>query len=341
MSNIYRILVLLYLELFLFTDGATLDNAQISEAKRQSFYDYNNIDYSNQNKGTLEETQSFLYSSIQTLKDELKQLKYSVYDSTQSLIDSKLLKLKDELYRAQSSINEPTRDFLESKMTLLNDQLTRVKDSVKVYTQDLLDSKVEQLKEEMDRLIPNVFKQLNSFSRKMISFSTPQTHPVLTVVDSDFFNVQRNLACQNPSKYGFMQRVDGRNAYALTDLTLNWNEAMNFCQTYGARLPVVRNSTDLNILKDFLGGYISISSINGSSNLTDSDPGFWLGGYRSTIDNAWKWIDSTTFTYYDWMADQFNNSQSSFLHAQYCRNQTQSCKWNDTNKLFTICELNC
>lgn len=55
--------------------------------------------------------------------------------------------------------------------------------------------------------------------------------------------------CQNPSKYGFTQRFGTNKYYAIADLMMRWIEGENYCQSFGAHLPVSKNMDDVNFFR--------------------------------------------------------------------------------------------
>ncbi|RNA26341.1 hypothetical protein BpHYR1_004038 [Brachionus plicatilis] len=108
-------------------------------------------------------------------------------------------------------------------------------------------------------------------------------------------------ACTNPGSYGFIQRAGTTKYYLIADIQMNWIDGENYCQSFGAHLPVAASAR-------FVGGKFMIPSYNiGASNggyhqYTFS--GYWLGFYKSLETNSWRLIDDSPLIYFDWASGQ-------------------------------------
>ena len=60
------------------------------------------------------------------------------------------------------------------------------------------------------------------------------------------------IVCQNASKYGFTPRSGTNKYYAIADIFMNWIEAENYCQSFGAHLPIPKNMDDVNFFRCIL-----------------------------------------------------------------------------------------
>ncbi len=58
--------------------------------------------------------------------------------------------------------------------------------------------------------------------------------------------------CSNTSKFGFIQRSGTNRYYAVADLMMKWIDAENYCQSFGAHLPVVKSQADTDFLRCLL-----------------------------------------------------------------------------------------
>ncbi|RNA28450.1 serine threonine kinase [Brachionus plicatilis] len=117
----------------------------------------------------------------------------------------------------------------------------------------------------------------------------------------NFYFNDNNSICTNPAAYGFVQRAGTAKYYATADLQMNWIDAENYCQFFGAHLPVAADASDNNFFRWFVGGKFmnpSYENIKGYSIMSWS--GYWLGAYKSLETNSWKWIDNSPFLYEDW-----------------------------------------
>ncbi|RNA41475.1 C-type lectin domain family 4 member M-like isoform X1 [Brachionus plicatilis] len=99
-------------------------------------------------------------------------------------------------------------------------------------------------------------------------------------------------ACTNPSSYGFIQRAGTTKYYAIADLQMNWIDGENYCQSFGAHLPVASSAR-------FLGGKFMSSSYSPSYRISTWS-GYWLGLYKSLETDSWRWIDGRSLTYSNW-----------------------------------------
>ncbi|RNA05364.1 hypothetical protein BpHYR1_026669 [Brachionus plicatilis] len=104
----------------------------------------------------------------------------------------------------------------------------------------------------------------------------------------------RISACTNPASYDFIQRAGTSKYYAIADIQMNWIDAENYCQKFGAHLPVASSAR-------FVGGkFMNPSYENYNSLKIMSWSGYWLGLYKSLEKNTWRWIDDSPLTYFDW-----------------------------------------
>lgn len=56
-------------------------------------------------------------------------------------------------------------------------------------------------------------------------------------------------ACTNPASYGFVQRAGTTKYYSIADIQMNWIDAENYCQSFGAHLPVATSASDINFFR--------------------------------------------------------------------------------------------
>lgn len=61
--------------------------------------------------------------------------------------------------------------------------------------------------------------------------------------------IQRYLVCSQPNNFGFKKRGETNKYYAIGDFPMSWFEAENFCQSFGAHLPIVNSSEDTTFLR--------------------------------------------------------------------------------------------
>jgi len=67
-----------------------------------------------------------------------------------------------------------------------------------------------------------------------------------------FFSLNGNTketVCSNTKKFGFVQRVGTNKYYSVADLMMRWIDAENYCQSFGAHLPVVKSNADNDFLR--------------------------------------------------------------------------------------------
>ena len=55
--------------------------------------------------------------------------------------------------------------------------------------------------------------------------------------------------CINPASNGFIQRVGTTKYYLIADIQMNWIDAENYCQSFGAHLPVATSASDTNFFR--------------------------------------------------------------------------------------------
>lgn len=56
-------------------------------------------------------------------------------------------------------------------------------------------------------------------------------------------------ACTNPASYDFIQRAGTSKYYAIGDIQMSWIDAENYCQSFGAHLPVTVSASDTNFFR--------------------------------------------------------------------------------------------
>lgn len=83
------------------------------------------------------------------------------------------------------------------------------------------------------------------------NFSDSVTPRLLSPINfmTNIYNPITTTVCQNPLNYGFILRPGTSNYYAISDLGMDWLSAENFCQRYGAHLPIVRKAEDTIYLR--------------------------------------------------------------------------------------------
>ncbi|RMZ98887.1 macrophage mannose receptor 1-like [Brachionus plicatilis] len=154
-------------------------------------------------------------------------------------------------------------------------------------------------------------------------------------------------ACSDPASYGFIQRAGTNKYYAIADIQMNWIDAENYCQSFGAHLPVAASASDTNFFRWFVGGKFmnpSYSYYNGYIIYPWS--GYWLGLYKSFETKSWRWIDDSPFTYFNWNWNEPNDEHGveNFGMDFYSISQKNHTGWNDWTMLgynIVLCELKC
>ncbi|RNA15691.1 macrophage mannose receptor 1 [Brachionus plicatilis] len=107
-------------------------------------------------------------------------------------------------------------------------------------------------------------------------------------------------ACSDLASYGFIQRAGTNKYYAIADIQMNWIDAENYCQSFGAHLPVAASASDTNFFRWFVGGKFMNPSYSYYNAYIIEASGYWLGLYKSFETNSWRWIDDSPLTFSDW-----------------------------------------
>ncbi|RNA05844.1 hypothetical protein BpHYR1_011337 [Brachionus plicatilis] len=156
-------------------------------------------------------------------------------------------------------------------------------------------------------------------------------------------------ACTNPASFGFIKRAGTTKYYSIADIQMNWIDGENYCQSFGAHLPVAVSASDTNFFRWFVGGKFMIPSYeqNGGYHVQHWS-GYWLGFYKSLESNSWKWIDDSPLTYVvwdtTWLRPQPQGGIQYFAFDFYDIIQKKHRGWHDTFMLLfnlVICELKC
>ncbi|CAF0711080.1 unnamed protein product [Brachionus calyciflorus] len=177
---------------------------------------------------------------------------------------------------------------------------------------------------------------------------SPNYGRVFINTTSNFQSDKRVLTCSGPASYGFVQRAGTNKYYATADLQMNWVDAQNYCQSFGANLPVASRASDTDFFRWFVGGKFMTLSYHIFGITEHNFSGYWLGMYKSLETKSWKWIDNSPFIYSDWDTAQPDGDRFSriehFAFDLYDIGSKKHRGWHDwviTGYNLVLCELKC
>ncbi len=112
-----------------------------------------------------------------------------------------------------------------------------------------------------------------------------------------------------------------RKAYAAYDYAVTWEKAKSLCESFGGHLATITSEKEqeyvLNVVK------------------TLNKP-CWIGSYRNTNENSYKWITNEKFSYTNWDEDEpsYNSGSNAEYYVGIYANDTDTKysttgKWND------------
>lgn len=145
-----------------------------------------------------------------------------------------------------------------------------------------------------------------------------------------------NFNCTYSRDNGFIKRSETNKSYLVVDQMMKWSDGEIFCNSFSAHLPIVRNHLDKYFLRGLVKSKLNFKSING----------YWLGLYRLSGSNEFKWIDNSSVTFVDW--DVYHPISKSrvdyFIQDRYSHVSSKFLGWSENKRSarsVVICELEC
>jgi len=112
----------------------------------------------------------------------------------------------------------------------------------------------------------------------------------------------------------------------ITKTKISWYEAEKICEGWNGHLVTVTSSDEQTFLQNYIDKNYGENAMNN----------YWIGGYRDTDLNEWKWVTGEKWDYTNWASNEPNNyggyieSYAHFVGKYYTSSKTVG-KWNDAS----------
>ncbi|KAL4217899.1 mannose binding [Mactra antiquata] len=116
---------------------------------------------------------------------------------------------------------------------------------------------------------------------------------IISILTAGCSAVQRRAYAGCPNGW----TVYGQSCYITGHTAVDFNNAVQFCQHYQAKLAEIESAAENNFLRSYLEDF----------KVAD----YWIGLTDSVIDNEWRWYsDDSLVTFTDWHPTEPNNGKA-------------------------------
>lgn len=122
--------------------------------------------------------------------------------------------------------------------------------------------------------------------------------------------------------------IEPEKEYLLESSDHTFAQAQSYCLQNGGKLVKITNKSVQNYIYDKYMGALNY--------------GIWLNALQTKPNSyRFKWLDdSTNVTYFDWLAGQPNQLESSCIALYIHKNDNKWCDWPCTSSMSVLCERN-